>query len=326
MQRNTQQSNLVKQILTEYPTCGSLTLAKRLHRDHADVFPSVEHARMVVRYYRGEHGAAGRKKLTDATHVKDMDKYLRDKFALPEGAVMRREPYVLPKVNDKIIVFGDCHFPYQNNEGIYAALEYGAKKSVNCFILNGDMLDMYMVSRFSKDGRKPQVDYEIELYYEFLLNLRSAFPDALIVWKYGNHEERWDYYMKAMAPMLYMTGTDTLEDTMPLGDLNVIVVKDKRRILAGDLNVMHGHEFGGGSGTVNPARTMSLKSKANTLVNHFHRSSSHKERDLNGAMTRYYSLGSMCKPQDYAPYGNQDCSFGWLRVINGVCYVQDREV
>lgn len=320
------QGELAKALIDEYPTAGSLTLAKRLHLQYPEYFDTVENARHLIRYYRGANGKYGRKYLSDTSRVKDIDAVLRDKFALPEPAVKDIAPYILPKINDKIIVFGDCHFPYQNNEGIYKAIEYGLHKQVNTIILNGDMVDMYQFSRFTKDGRKPHVEYELEMYYEFLTNLRSTFQNALIVWKFGNHEDRWDTYLKNQAPLLYMVATDGLEDYLPLSELNIIVVKDKRRIVAGDLNILHGHEFGGGVGNVNPARTMSLKAKANTLVNHFHRSSSHKEVDVNGNVSRYYSLGAMCARQEYMPYGNQDCSFGYIVVINGIAWVQNREV
>lgn len=324
--QQTKVGELACNLIDEYPTAGSLTLAKRLHRDYPEYFESVENARSAIRYIRGVHGIKTRKCLTDISRVKDIDQVLRDKFNLPEPAVMKREPYVIPKANDKIIVFGDAHFPYQNNAGLYKAIEYGIHKGVNCFVLNGDMIDMYQISRFAKDGRKPGVEYDIELFYQFLIDLRATFPNALIVWKFGNHEERWDTYLKINAPLLNMIGTNGIEDHIPVNELNVVVVKDKRRIVCGDLNIMHGHEFGGGVGNVNPARTMSLKAKANVLVNHFHRSSSHKETDLNGNTTRYYSLGSMCAPQDYMPYGNMDCSFAYIAVINGVSWVQNREV
>jgi len=286
--RTSKQAQLARALLTEYPTAGSLTLAKRLHKEHPEHFLTVEHARSIVRNLRGENGDKSRKELKDLTHVKDLDKVLAAKFALPEPAVMDRSPYILPKINDKIIVFGDTHFPYQHNKGILQALEYGVKKEANTIIMNGDMVDMYQGSKFTKDGRKPAVEYELDLFYQFLLDLRNTFPKALIVWKFGNHEERWDTYLKNNSPILYMTATNGLEDAIPVNELNVLVVKDKRRIIAGNLNIMHGHEFGGGAGTVNPARTMSLKAKVNVLINHFHRSSSHKETDLNGNVARYY--------------------------------------
>ena len=326
MRQPTKLRELAYQLIDEYPTAGSLTLAKRLHHDHPEYYETVEHARSIIRIIRGASGTKQRRLLGDVSRVKDIDRVLMDKFNLPEPAVMKREPYVIPKVNDKLIIFGDAHFPYQNNKGIYAAIEYGLKKEVNTIILNGDMIDMYQISRFAKDGRKPGVEYDIELFYQFLIDLRATFPNALIVWKMGNHEERWDTYLKVNAPLLNMIGTQGIEDHIPVNELNIVVVKDKRRIIAGDLNIMHGHEFGGGSGSVNPARAMSLKAKANTLVNHFHRSSSHKEIIYGEKELRYYSLGSMCAPQDYMPYGNQDCSFGYIVIINGIAWVQNREV
>lgn len=326
MRQPTKLRELAYRLMDEYPTAGSLTLAKRLHRDHPEYYETVEHARTIIRIIRGASGTKQRRLLGDVSRVKDIDRVLMDKFNLPEPAVMKREPYVIPKVNDKLIIFGDAHFPYQKNSGIYKAIEYGLKKEANCIILNGDMIDMYQISRFAKDGRKPGVEYDIELFYQFLIDIRETFPKALIVWKFGNHEERWDTYLKINAPLLNMIGTNGIEDHIPVNELNVVVVKDKRIIRAGDLNILHGHEYNGGAVNVNPARSMFLKARANTLVNHFHRSSSHKGNTLDGKQIRTYSLGSMCAPQDYSPYGEQDCSFGYVVVIDGIAWVQNREV
>lgn len=322
----TKKRELACNLIDEYPTAGSLTLAKRLHRDYPEYYETVEHARSIIRIVRGVSGGAHRRELADTSRVKDINQVLRDKFNLPEPAVMKREPYVIPKANDKIIVFGDAHFPYQNNTGLYKAIEYGIHKEANCIILNGDMIDMYQISRFAKDGRKPGIEYDIELFYQFLIDLRETYPNALIVWKFGNHEERWDTYLKINAPLLNMIGTNGIEDHIPVNELNVVVVKDKLIIRAGDLNILHGHEYNSGAGNVNPARSMFLKARANTLVNHFHRSSSHKGNTLDGKQIRTYSLGSMCAPQDYSPYGEQDCSFGYVVVIDGIAWVQNREV
>jgi predicted phosphodiesterase len=317
---------LAKALMDEYPTAGNLTLAKRLYQQFPEHFETVEHARNVVRYYRGAIGERGRQKLADLTHVKDLDKALRDKFSLPCPATTPRPPYIIPKVNDRILVFGDTHFPYQSNVAILKAIEYGLHKEVNCIILNGDLIDLYQDSKFTKDGRKPNIEYDIEMGYEFLLNLRATFPNVLIVWKFGNHEKRWDSYFKTNAPLHYMVGTMNLDDVIPVNEMNIIVVKDERRIVCGDLNILHGHEYNGGAGNVNPARNIFLKARSNTLINHFHRTSSHMGNTLNGGQIRTYSLGSMCAPQDYSPYGDQDCSFGYIVVIDGISWVQVREI
>lgn len=322
----TKKAELAKALIDEYPTAVSLTLAKRLHKDNPEYFETVENARSIIRTIRGACGTFNRRHTKDLSRAKDIDLVLRDKFNLPQPAFTERPLYILPKFNDKIIAFGDAHFPYQNNKGLYTAIEYGIKKEVNTIILNGDMIDNYQISRYAKDGRKPSIEYDLELFYEFLINLRSVFPNALIIWKFGNHEERWDAYLKINAPLLYMIGTHDLEDHIPVNELNIIVVKDKRIIKACDLNIIHGHEYNGGSGNVNPARAMFLKARANTMCNHFHRSSAHKGNTLNGEQIRTYSLGAMCAVQDYSPYGEQDCSFGYIVIENGKAWVQNREV
>lgn len=326
MKTLTKSGELVKRLLAEYPTAGSLTLARRLFKEHPQYFNSVEQARHLIRYHRGVEGTKNRSKMTDLTHVKDIQKVLEDRFNIPEPAVLSRPPYMLPKFNDTILIFGDLHYPYQDNRAIYSAIEYGIKKEINTIILNGDCIDCYHISRFPKDSRKPTIEYEAELFYDFLINLRQTFPNALIVWKFGNHEERWDRYLKDNAPVLYMVATENLEDYIPVNELDIIVVKDQRRIIAGDLSIIHGHEYHVGVGGVNPARSMFLKARANCLVNHFHRSSSHKGNDINGKKIRTYSLGAMCAIQDYSPYGDQDCSFGYLRIVNGVTFVNNREL
>lgn len=323
--KTTKAGELAKALLAEFPTAGSLTLAKRLAKDYPEHFETVEAARALLRDYKGEMGGKARRMLADASFVKDKEKYLRDKFALPEPAVKSYEPYIVPKNVKKIIIFGDLHFPYQDNKTIYSAIEYGLRKNVDCIILNGDCLDMYQDSRFTKDSRKPSIDYEIELFYQFLIDLRETFPNKLIIWKFGNHEERYDTYWKTSAPNHY-SHAGSLDEAVLTPELNIIVVKDKRRIVAGDLNILHGHEYGSGAGSVNPARAMFLKARVNTLVNHFHRSSSHRGLDLNGNVTRVWSLGSSCARQDYSPYGDQDNSFGYLEIVNGKTFVTVREV
>jgi predicted phosphodiesterase len=318
--------SVIRSLLEEYPTAGSLTLAKRLFKDYPHLFENTEDARSKIRYRRGASGKVLRRLLANNTHVTDKEKYMKELMSLPESAATKRPPYLLPKTSRKIMVFGDAHFPYQNNNGIYTALDYAKYKGCDTIILNGDMIDLYQISRFLKDNRKPHIEYELELYYQFLIDLRKAFPTELIIWKFGNHEERYDAYLKLNAPAMYMIATDTLEDHIPVRELGIEIVKEKRRIVCGDIDIIHGHEYPGGFGGVNPARALFLKAKTNILCNHFHRSSSHKGNDIRGNQIRAYSLGAMCSQQDYMPYGDQDCSFGYLVIENGVTWVQNREV
>ncbi len=75
-----------------------------------------------------------------------------------------------------------------------------------------------------------------------------------------------------------------------------IIIKDKRIMKAGDLNILHGHEFGGSVfSPVNIARGLFLKGKVSAMQGHNHQSSSHSESNMNGEITTTWSLGCLCE-------------------------------
>jgi hypothetical protein len=74
------------------------------------------------------------------------------------------------------------------------------------------------------------------------------------------------------------------------------IIKDKRIMKAGDLNIIHGHEFGGSVfSPVNIARGLFLKGKVSAMQGHNHQSSSHSESNMNGEITTTWSLGCLCE-------------------------------
>ena len=69
-------------------------------------------------------------------------------------------------------------------------------------ILNGDICDHYANSRFEADPKHRDFKVEVESVRFFLHGLRKRFPNAQIVYKHGNHEERYEKYLRAKAPEL----------------------------------------------------------------------------------------------------------------------------
>ena len=65
---------------------------------------------------------------------------------------------------------------------------------------------------------------------------------------------------------------------------------------AGDLNIIHGHEFGGSVfSPVNIARGLFLRGKVSAMQGHNHQSSEHSESNMNGELTTTWSLGCLCE-------------------------------
>jgi hypothetical protein len=136
-----------------------------------------------------------------------------------------------------------------------------------------------------------------------LLWIRDQFPDATIIYKLGNHEERLDRYCWSRAPELVGLAHITWEgllkigsDLKPIPELEeIIFVGEQRPIMLGKLPVLHGHELPKGLvSSVNPARGAFLRMIDTVMVNHFHRSSSHVEYNWRHQPINCWSVGCLC--------------------------------
>ena len=155
-----------------------------------------------------------------------------------------------------------------------------------------------MLSVYAKDPRERSIADEIEDAKDFLDTLKEEFG-VPIYWKFGNHEERFDHYIYRNADQLGFVKKFTLEAVMDLEKYNCTVIKDKRIIKIGHLNVIHGHEFGMGFlAPVNPARTFFLRAKAPTIGGDKHTTSEHSGRTINRKLITCWSIGCLCYSAD----------------------------
>ena len=302
---------IVREGLAVFPDLPSLQLARIIYKDNIDVFRDVENVRDLIRYYRGQKGG----ELRDA--VLNREFLTESKFKNMFKIKSEAEPvehYILPKNANKMLLLSDIHFPYHDLEALNASLEYGVNMDMNTILLNGDILDCYQQSRFAKDPRKRDMKYEIDVLCSFLEMLRTNFPDVLIYYKQGNHDERYDKYLRDVAPELLGIKEIEFEYITHLEKYMVNYIKGKRVIQAGKLSILHGHEIRGAGG-VNPARWLYLKGKVNAICGHFHRTSEHSEPDLKGSPKGCWSVGCLCDlfpeydPNPASNKWNHGCAF-----------------
>lgn len=101
----------------------------------------------------------------------------------------------------KVVVLSDIHIPFQDKKAVDVALQYLVINQPDVVVLNGDVLDMFMLSRFTKgEGRNPME--EIAMCRDFLRQIRDAVPNAKIYYVIGNHETRLERYVLTKAPEL----------------------------------------------------------------------------------------------------------------------------
>ena len=311
----TYKSDIVKDYILKFPDATTMSIARIVLNDNPLDFDSFTQARAMVRYYRNE---SSHKKTLNKTVVQirtEEEKKRAMSGKLPESDYTKNEPFIIPKGQNNILILSDIHFPYQDNKALELAINYGIENKVNAVYLNGDTLDFYQVSRFTKDRRLRDMAGEIEMGREFLKMLQQTF-NCPIYFKIGNHEKRYEEYLMVKAPELLGIDDFKLEQLLKMREFGVTLVKDKQMSLAGKLPILHGHEwFGGFAPPVNPARGLFLKAKQSCIVGHHHRTSEHTEKTLGGEVTTTWSTGCLCGLEpEYAPYNNYNHGFAHVKV------------
>jgi predicted phosphodiesterase len=306
------QTQKIIEYLERYHDKPILTIAKKLVKENPDLFVNVESARTKLRYYSGLSGKYSRKNVKK--HLQRDLTYNYNPFDnIPESYQDKREFYQLPSTCTNIAVLSDIHFPYHDAEALKIAIDWIIENKCNCIYLNGDILDFYQLSDFLKDPHKPTMKKEIELGRWFLKSLRQTFPNIPIYYKIGNHEMRFERWMKVKG--FEFLGMDEFKLSVLLGFAeNHIIEIDKYTVAhAGDLRIIHGHEYRT-SGGVQPARLLYLKTKSNVLAGHYHRISEYIDRNIDNKFHGGWSTGCLCElSPDYMP--NNDWCHGFARVL-----------
>lgn len=310
-------------LLKKFPDAGSRTIATIAYKAHPEMWPSAEHCRQGVLYRRGLKGKGDHKK---AEH--GYGEFFRDKSesgavfdTLPEPTSVFDAPWRHKSIEGvrRVLVLSDVHIPYHDNTALDIAIRAGKKFAPDCILLNGDTADFYSVSDWERDPRKRSLKDEIPAVRNLLCYLRAQFPKARIVWKDGNHEERWWRYLKVKAPELFGMPEFSLNALLWMEQLRVEYVGEMRPLRFGKLFILHGHEYRFPiANPVNPARGLFQRAKTLAACGHFHQSSQHSERDLSEKVVSTWSLGCLCDLHPgYRPINNWNHGFGLLQIDKG---------
>lgn len=317
--------------LKEYPKLSTSAIARMLFNDYPHIFDNIEKTRDIVRYYRNEKSNYKKHTQQEYMRTKEERNMAQKTTFIPQSDYKKSEVFVVPRLNNKGIIWNDVHIPYHDMQAIETAMTYAHDFNPNFIYLNGDIMDMYQASRYVKDRFKRDLAGEIEMTYEFLKLLRDTY-DCPIYYKMGNHEDRWEHYLMTKAPELLGIKEFKLCHLLKFGELGVQEVASKQMCKIGDMTIMHGHEFGQSVfSPVNSARGLYMKAKVNCAVGHHHQTSEHSEKDLAGNVVTTWSIGALCGlSPDYFPYNkwnhgfatietepNGEYEFRNLRIIDG---------
>lgn len=298
--------DIVLEHLEKYPDVNSLTLAKIICIKHPDLV--VEKVRSSIRYYRGNKGTKNRNDIKIKQFMRANDGNYNIK-----AVNISTQDFIFP--HKKPLIVSDIHLPYHDINAIEIALEKAYKDNVDSIYLNGDILDFYQVSRFTKEGGAMSIKEERDMFFEFIGWINENF-DVPIYFKAGNHEERLAKYINEKAPDLAQLPELSLSGFLKLDELDIQFVDGRQKAMMGKLIVVHGHEFGESIfSPVNPARGLFLRAKSTTLAGHNHQTSEHHENNLKNDSMACFSTGCLCQlTPNYRPFAYTKWNHGFAIV------------
>ncbi|ADO44932.1 metallophosphoesterase [Hydrogenobacter thermophilus TK-6] len=225
-----------------------------------------------------------------------------------------RGPYRL-KGYRRIGVISDVHFPYHDKTALKTALKKLYELEIDTLVMNGDIVDFYSVSFWERRPDRRNLQKERELALMAFDRIRKIFPDAEIIYKEGNHEERLARFLSRKAPELYDIEELQTDTFLRLKDFGIVYVKEKRRIEAGELDIIHGHEYRSFA-SVNIAISYLRKSFRNILIGHFHRRQEDTKKDIRDELSGAWVVGCLCdlKP-DYSPNNEWTHGFAFVELF-----------
>lgn len=305
-------SDVIKQYLDKFPDAKTKTLANLIYNENVELWKDAESVRSLIRAVRGNIGG---------TKIKDSEKYkkpngkLGNPFELPPAEQPDWKTVKLPNTCNRILLMSDIHLPYHSVDALTRTIEYGLqKRGVNTVILNGDTIDFYQASSFMRDPRKKQLHEEFAIFKEFISKLYFALKEPKIYFKCGNHEERFERYLFVKAPELIGVSDFKMDILLEFGKYGIEYIDKKRIIKAGDLSILHGHEFGRSVfSPVNPARGVYMRAKENAIIGHHHQTSEHTEPTLNGKIITTWSTGCLSELNpEYMPINKWNHGFAYI--------------
>lgn len=210
-----------------------------------------------------------------------------------------------------ILVASDVHIPFQDNKAVDAFLNACDDMNPDIVVLNGDIIDMFMLSRFTKgEGRNPLE--EVTMCRDFLKRVRAAAPDAQIFYVIGNHETRLERYVLTKAPEL----ASLIEDVFSIIKVTDFNVRGCASVTINDhLVFKHGTLLGSKSGL------SAIKEMENAYMSgctgHTHRLCKYIARKA-GRKFFWIETGCLCDMNpEYVIQPNWQQGFAHIMIENG---------
>lgn len=310
--------DITREMIDQFPDTPNRTLAKMLRKRWPGMFKSLEAARNSVRCAKGVCGKRNRRDSDDEKFTPWARQIAAIEAEIPAETQQELVPFYLD-LGHKYLLMADQHIPEHSKLAIETAVEYGVKHGCDSVFDGGDVNEHSKTSYFSHDPTAPNLMAELRGRWAYQKYVRERFKERYYS-KIGNHEENLETYIEKHAPELVGLPCLKLEEVIGFKNFGITPIGGKNIVHAGKLHAVHGHEWGRGGGSaemVNPARWLCLKTKACAVCFHFHRSSSHTTRRVDGFEIVTFSVGCLrMRTPDWKALNDWNWGFGILEIAD----------
>ena len=323
-------TKIVLEYLEKFPNAPSKTLARKIYEENKGFFNTFDNVYIRVRYYRGQTGESHRKNLATRDFQQELKTKVMNNFvSMPSSLAEKRGTFTFPTGCKKLGIIGDLHIPYHDEDAIETACDKMEAEEVDSILINGDLLDFYQLSFHEKDPRKVHFKNEIEAGKQFFEYMRSRFPGIPIYFIPGNHENRFERYLRIKASELLDMDEFRLDVILHVAEYKIEYIPFRTKVVFGDFLIEHGDKIPGAGGVV-PARTALMRLKTNCIINHFHKSSQSSQRvyGIDKPTTIIgYSVGCLCElAPDYMEINEWNHGFAILTKIDNLVSVNNYKI
>ena len=308
-------TKMARELCRKHPNAPARTLARRLVKE-ANGAITLNQARLRITRQFGVQGKQARGQIKAA--APRAKRQAGEIYAMPKTLAQPWTPHVLD-VLGPVGILSDVHVPYHSEIAVAAAIGFLKEQELSGLLLNGDIADFYAISRYMKDPTQRDFKGELEAVRRFIEWLRQEFPQIPIIYKLGNHEDRWQHWLWQHAAEISDDPRMSLCAWLDLDKNGITLVDDQRPVMLGKLPVLHGHELPKGmAAPVNVARGAFLRTLSTVLVGHSHRTSNHAESDMWHHETACWSTGCLCDLRpEYAKFNRWNWGFAMATIHKG---------
>jgi hypothetical protein len=319
-------NNIINPYLDKYPEMSIKGLSNLIYKEHPLHFNNPEAVRGLIRLRKGSSGTKSRLNSKERYFTQEA---IEKKYNLPKSIKTEYVPYRI--TTNKALIFADAHVPFHDIQAFETMFDFTVNKDIDTVILDGDIMDCHKASpKFIIDPTVDDLVMEREKTMQLLDCLKQVYPKAKIIYKFGNHEKRFEDYLKYKAPEIYKFKEFRLNIILDLFNKGIEYVEHERYIILNNgLSILHAHEYANGvSSPANPARTTFLRTKSTALSAHNHQTSEHTENRIDGELLSCWSIGCMCDLHPaYMPLNKWNNGFAiYTRDDDKFWHVQNKKI